>query len=57
MTTYRLSTYDPGAALDDDWGWVLRLAGLAKWGLRAAIREARATGYDDDLSILVEREP
>lgn len=56
MTTYRLSTYDPGDDFEDFWDWRVRWSGLTKWGLRDAIREARGEGYEDDLSILVERE-
>jgi hypothetical protein len=54
--TYRLSTYDPGDDEDADWGWTVRVSGLGLWGLRAALRDFRGRGYEDDVSILVERE-
>jgi hypothetical protein len=56
MKTYRLSTYDPGDDIDEPWGWNRRVCGLSLWQLRDAIREWRAMGYDDEMSILVERE-
>jgi hypothetical protein len=56
MNTYRISTHDPGDEFPDGWGWTVRMAGLPLWALRGAIREMRGRGYDDDVSILVERE-
>lgn len=53
--TYRLSTYDPDMTPEGEWGWNLREPSLSKWDLRRAIRKARGMGYDDDVSILVER--
>ena len=65
--TYCISTYDPcddaypsGAGpvcpIGDEFGWHKRAGGLSRWQLRKWIRELRRRGYDDDLSILVERE-
>jgi hypothetical protein len=56
--SYRISTYDP---IDDDavrfaCDWHLFAAGLSLWALRAYIRYLRSCGYDDQASILVERE-
>lgn len=54
--TYRISTYDPTDTMETDGEWTLRVAGLSLWQLRAAIRQARGEGYDDNCSILVERD-
>lgn len=54
--TYRLSTRDPGDTPDEEWFWNRRHSGLSLFALRNAIRAARDLGYDDDVSILVERE-
>lgn len=56
MTSYRISTYDPGDGPHDPWGWRVRHCGLPLMALRAPLREFRDPGYDDDLSILIERE-
>lgn len=56
MKTYRISTYDPGDTPDEEWGWTVHRSGLPLMGLRAAIRELRGFGYEDDTSILVEEE-
>lgn len=56
MNRYRISTCDPGDTPADDFAWVVRHAGLTLWGLRDALREVRGMGYEDELSILVERE-
>lgn len=56
LTTYRVSTYDPGDEPDDDWGWTVRWSGLPAWMIRAAVRQALSMGYERQVSILVERE-
>jgi hypothetical protein len=57
--TYRVLSYDPvddGCQVKGEFNWRVRSAGVRLWGLRQAIRDLRSQGYDDDVSILVERE-
>jgi hypothetical protein len=55
MTTYRISTRDPGRMPAHEWRWNVRRSGMSPRQLRSAIREFLALGYSD-VSILVERE-
>jgi hypothetical protein len=54
--TYSVSTRDPGQSPLDDWAWRVRYRRLPKWSIRQALRELRGRGYENDISILVERE-
>lgn len=54
-TRYRILTYD-GDVKGEAFGWRVRAHGMRLWSLRRAIRRCRDEGYDDDCSILVERE-
>lgn len=54
--TYRVSTYDTGTCINDPWDWSVRAVRQDLMRLRWWIRTLRAMGYEDDLSILVERE-